>query len=133
MTGGKVIGFGQASDMTAFKPAPRVTSIVNNWGPYYFRRIAEMLNGKYKQADAWEGIGSGVVLIGQITEAVPPEVRAEAEALRDAIGAGTASPFTGPINRQDGTVWLAEGEVAPDADIMSMDFFVEGIEATLSQ
>ena len=33
-TGGAVIGFGQASDMSEFKPSPRVTAIVNNWGPY---------------------------------------------------------------------------------------------------
>jgi hypothetical protein len=30
-------------------------------------------------------------------------VKAEAEALRDAIAAGTYHPFTGPINKQDGS------------------------------
>ena len=32
-TGGKVIGFGQASDMTEYKPSPRVSSIIDNWAP----------------------------------------------------------------------------------------------------
>ncbi|MBL9049448.1 MAG: BMP family ABC transporter substrate-binding protein [Tabrizicola sp.] len=132
-TNGAVIGFGQASDMTDFKPSPRVSSIVDNWAPYYFRRVGELLNGTYQQEDAWEGIDSGVVLIGAITEAVPPEIRAEAEELRDAIGAGTFHPFTGPLNRQDGSPWLAAGETAPDADILGMNFYVEGITGEIPQ
>jgi simple sugar transport system substrate-binding protein len=132
-SGGSVIGFGQASDMTDFKPTPRVSSIINNWGPYYFRRVNELLNGTYEQADSLEGISSGVVLIGLISDEVPGVVKAEAEALRDAIAAGTYSPFTGPLNKQDGTPWLAEGEVAPDGDILGMDFLLEGIEGEIPQ
>ena len=48
-------------------------------------------------------------------------------ALRDAIAAGEYHPFTGPINKQDGTPWLAEGEVASDEDLLGMTFYVEGI------
>ena len=50
-----------------------------------------------------------------------------AEALRDALAAGTTSAFVGPINRQDGSPWLAKGEFAPDGDILGMNFLVEGI------
>jgi simple sugar transport system substrate-binding protein len=132
-SGGSVVGFGQASDMSDFKPSPRISAIINNWGPYYFRRVTELLNGTYAQADSLEGISSGVVLIGLISEEVPNIVKAEAEALRDAIAAGTYSPFTGPLNKQDGTPWLAEGEVAPDGDILGMDFFVEGIASEIPQ
>ncbi|MBL9046210.1 MAG: BMP family ABC transporter substrate-binding protein [Tabrizicola sp.] len=132
-TGGAVIGFGQASDMTEFKPSPRVSAIINNWGPYYFRRINELLKGTYEQADSWEGISSGVVLIGQISEEVPNAVKAEAEALRDALAAGTTSAFVGPINKQDGSPWLADGEFAPDGDILGMNFYVEGIEGEIPQ
>lgn len=132
-TGGAVIGFGQASDMTDFKPSPRVSSIINNWGPYYFRRISELLSGNYAQADSLEGISSGVVLIGLISDEVPTTVKAEAEALRDAIAAGTTGPFVGPINKQDGTPWLADGEFAPIGDVLGMNFYVEGIEGEIPQ
>ena len=47
--------------------------------------------------------------------------------MRDAIAAGTYHPFTGPINKQDGTPWLAEGVTAPDGDLLGMAFYVEGI------
>ncbi len=132
-TNGAVIGFGQASDMSDYAPSPRVTSIIDNWGPYYVKRVGALLDGTYEQADAWEGIAGGEVLIGDITDAVPAEVKAEAEALRDAIAAGTLHPFTGPINKQDGSVWLADGATAPDGDLLGMGFYVEGIVGDIPQ
>jgi len=122
-----IIGFGQASDMTAFGPSPRVSSIIDNWAPYYIKRVGALLDGSYAQADAWEGIAGGEVEIGEITDAVPAEVKAEAEAMRDAIAGGTYHPFTGPIMKQDGSAWLAEGVTATDADLLGMNFYVEGI------
>jgi simple sugar transport system substrate-binding protein len=132
-TEGKVIGFGQASDMAEYKDGPRVTSIIDNWGPYYIKRVGALLDGTYEQADAWEGIAGGEVLIGEITDKVPPEVKAEAEKLRDDIAAGTVHPFTGPINKQDGSAWLAEGATAPDGDLLGMNFYVEGIVGDIPQ
>lgn len=126
-----VIGFGQASDMSAYKPSPRVASIIDNWAPYYVKRVGALMDGSYAQADAWEGIAGGEVEIGEITEAVPADVKAEAEALRDAIAAGTYHPFTGPIKKQDGSDWLAEGATAPDGDLLGMAFYVEGIKGDI--
>ena len=130
---GGVIGFGQASDMAAFAPSPRVASIVDDWSPYYIKRVGELLDGTYAQTDSWGGMPEGEVVIGEITEAVPADVAAEAEAMIAAITAGEYHPFTGPINKQDGTPWLAEGEVASDGDLLSMDFYVEGITAEIPQ
>ena len=128
-----VIGFGQASDMAEYKPAPRVSAIIDNWAPYYVERVGALLDGSYAQKDTWAGIGGGEVQIGDITEAVPAEVKAEAEALRDAIGGGTYHPFTGPLNKQDGSAWLKDGEVADDGTLAGMNFFVEGITGDIPQ
>jgi simple sugar transport system substrate-binding protein len=122
-----IISFGQASDMIQFAPRPRVASIIDNWAPYYIRRVGEAMEGTWTQGDVWEGIDTGMVVIGEMTEAIPEEVRASAQAMIDAIGAGEYHPFTGPINRQDGTAWLAEGEIADDGTLAGMDFYVEGI------
>jgi basic membrane protein A and related proteins len=128
-----VIGFGQASDMAAYKDGPRVSSIIDNWAPYYVKRVGQLLDGTYAQTDSWEGIAAGEVEIGEITDKVPADVKAEALALRDAIAAGTYHPFTGPINKQDGTPWLAEGAVAADGEILGMNFYVEGITGDIPQ
>ncbi len=128
-----VIGFGQASDMAEYKPSPRVSSIIDNWAPYYIKRVGAVIDGTWAQADAWEGISGGEVEIGEITDAIPADVKAEALAMRDAIAAGTYHPFTGPINKQDGTAWLAEGQTAPDGDLLGMNFYVEGITGDIPQ
>jgi simple sugar transport system substrate-binding protein len=128
---GNVFTFGQASDMYEYAPSPRISSIIDNWAPYYIARIQAVMDGTWESANTWDGIGAGMVGIGEITDAVPADVKAEAEALRDAIAAGTYHPFTGPLNKQDGTPWLADGEIADDGALASMDFFVEGVTAEI--
>jgi basic membrane protein A and related proteins len=62
---------------------------------------------------------------------MPDDVAAEAQRVKDAISAGTLHGFTGPINKQDGTVFLAEGEVATREQLDTMMFYVEGITAPM--
>ncbi|MGB0439373.1 MAG: BMP family ABC transporter substrate-binding protein [Paracoccaceae bacterium] len=128
---GTVITFGQASDMGEYAPMPRVSSIIDDWGPYYVDRVQAVMDGTWESTDTWDGIGPGMVGIGEITDAVPADVKAEALAMKDAIAAGDYHPFTGPINKQDGSVWLAAGETAPDGDLLGMNFYVEGLTADI--
>ncbi|WP_420397015.1 BMP family ABC transporter substrate-binding protein [Nioella sp.] len=121
------IGFGQASDMYQFAPAPRVSAIIDDWAPYYIARTQAVMDGTWESTDTWDGIGPGMVGIGEMTDAIPEEVRASAQAMVEAIAAGEYHPFTGPLNRQDGSAWLAEGEVADDGTLAGMNFYVEGI------
>lgn len=122
-----IYSFGQASDMFQFAPAPRIASIIDNWAPYYVERVGAAIEGTWEQSDRWDGIAEGMVEIGEMTDAIPEEVRASAQEMIDAMAAGEYHPFTGPINRQDGTAWLADGEVADDGTLAGMDFYVEGI------
>ncbi len=124
---GNVVSFGQASDMAAFSPSPRVTSIIDNWAPYYIKRVGQVMDGTWASERSWGGLAQGVVQMGEITDAVPADVKAEAEALIAAISDGSVHPFTGPINKQDGSVWLADGVVATDEELSGLNFYVEGI------
>lgn len=126
-----ILTFGQASDMSAFAPAPRVSAIIDNWAPYYVERVGMMLDGTWKSEGSWKGIGDGEVKIGEITDAVPAEVKQEALDLAAKIGSGEYHPFTGPLKKQDGSEWLAEGQVADDATLSGLNFYVEGITAEL--
>ncbi|MGB0426954.1 MAG: BMP family ABC transporter substrate-binding protein, partial [Paracoccaceae bacterium] len=67
---GNVITFGQASDMAEFGPLPRVSSIIDDWGPYYVARTQAVLDGTWTSTDTWDGIGPGMVKIGEISSAV---------------------------------------------------------------
>ena len=124
---GNVVTFGQASDMSEYAPFPRVSSIIDNWAPYYIDRVQAVMDGTWESTDTWDGIAPGMVEIGEISDAVPADVKAEALALRDAIASGETHVFTGPINKQDGSAWLADGETADDGTLLGMNFYVEGI------
>ncbi len=130
---GDVITFGQASDMLDYAPKPRVSSIIDNWNQYYVDRVGAVIDGTWESTDTWDGIDSGMVEIGEITDAVPAEVKEAALALKDAIAAGETHPFTGPLKKQDGSDWLAEGEVADDGTLAGMNFYVEGLKGDIPQ
>ena len=130
---GNVITFGQASDMGEYAPMPRVSSIIDDWAPYYVARTQAVLDGSWESVDTWDGIGPGMVGIGEISDAVPADVKAEALAMRDAIANGTYHPFTGPIKKQDGSDWLGAEETSDDGTLLGMNFYVEGITAEVPQ
>ena len=130
---GNVVTFGQASDMAEFGPFPRVSSIIDDWAPYYIARTKAVMDGTWTSTDTWDGIGAGMVGIGEISSAVPAEIKASAEALRDSLADGSYHAFTGPVNKQDGSAWLAAGETADDGTLAGMNFYVEGIEGDIPQ
>ncbi|MFB1025315.1 MAG: BMP family ABC transporter substrate-binding protein, partial [Octadecabacter sp.] len=133
---GNVYTFGQASDMSEFGPMPRVSSIIDDWAPYYIARTQAVMDGTWESTSTWDGIGAGMVGIGEISDAIPAEVKASAEALVARLASGEYHAFTGPINKQDGSVWLAEGETASDYGddgLAGMAFYVEGLTAEIPQ
>ena len=122
-----IYAFGQASDMIAAGPNAQLTAIIDDWAPYYIARTQAVMDGTWESVDTWHGINEGMVAFAEFSEVIPAEVRAEAQAMREAIAAGEYHPFTGPINKQDGSAWLAEGEVADDGTLAGMSFYIEGL------
>lgn len=125
-----IMAFGQASDMYAFGEQTQLTSIIDDWGPYYVERVGAVLDGTWEQVDTWHGLDAGNVAMAPYWN-MPYEVAAKAKKTEQAITVGTLEPFTGPITKQDGTAWLAEGERADIGALLSMDFYVEGVDDQL--
>ena len=124
-----VHAFGQASDMTAWGPNAHLTSIIDEWGPYYVARVKAVADGTWTSTDTFDGVAEGMVEFAPFTN-MPDEVMWEAQDTILDLDAGAVHPFTGPINKQDGSPWLAEGETPPMfPDIITMDFYVEGIDS----
>ena len=126
-----IYAFGQASDQAAYGPNAQLTAIIDDWAPYYVRRVGDLMNGSWSSTDTWGGFDTGMVALAPYGKAVPDDVRAMAEEARKAITAGSLHAFTGPVNKQDGTPWLKAGETADDGTLLGMDFYVEGIEGSL--
>jgi len=126
---GNVITFGQASDMGEYAPMPRVSSIIDDWAPYYIARTQAVLDGTWESVDTWDGIGPGMVGIGEISDAVPADVFTTASAVW-AESIIKISP--GSVKEPDPacsivTFWLVF-ELNP-LTLLGMNFYVEGITA----
>ncbi|WP_442935570.1 BMP family ABC transporter substrate-binding protein [Nitratireductor sp. CH_MIT9313-5] len=122
--------FGQASDMLEFGPETQLTSIIDDWGPYYVERVKAVHEGTWEQKDVWAGLAEGHVVMAPYKN-MPDEVAAQAKEIEEKIRSGEFHPFTGPIKKQDGSDWLAEGEVADDGTLLGMNFYVEGVDDKL--
>jgi simple sugar transport system substrate-binding protein len=122
--------FGQASDMIKFGPETQLTSIVDDWGPYYIERVKAVIDGTWKQHDVWGGMKEGHVVMAPYAN-MPDDVKKLAEETEAKIKSGEFNPFTGPINKQDGSEWLKDGEVAEDSVLLGMNFYVQGVDDQL--
>ncbi len=127
-----IYAFGQASDMIEAGPDVQLTAIVDTWGAYYIKRVNEYLDGTWKSQISWDGLADGILTMAPYTN-MPDDVKAMAEDTEAKIRSGELKPFTGPINKQDGSVWLAEGESADDGVLSGLNFYVEGVEGDLPQ
>ena len=125
-------GFGQSSDMSHFAPKAILTSIEDNWGPYYVQEAKAVIDGSWKSHDTWGGIGSGMVKMGPYVN-MPDDVKTMAEATQAAIASGKLMPFKGPVYKQDGTLAVKDGEAMPDKEILGLNWYVKGIDDKVPQ
>lgn len=121
-----VKAIGQASDMHAFGPEAQLTSIIDNWAPYYVARVGAALDGSWESTDTWDGIQPGMAEMSPYIN-MPYEVAAAAKMLENNIRVGLVHPFSGPITDRDGKERVAEGETPDDGMLATMDFFIEGV------
>jgi len=121
-----VKAFGQASDMINFGPKAQLTSIVDNWAPYYVERVKAAMDGSWTSTDTWSGMKDGEVVMAPYTN-MPDDVKKLAEETEAKIKSGELNPFQGPIYNQAGDLVVKEGEALPDKDILSMNWYVKGI------
>jgi basic membrane protein A and related proteins len=122
------LAFGQDSDMIKFGPKTQLTSIIDNWAPYYEDRVKAELAGKWTSTDTWGGLKSKLVVMAPYTN-MPDDVKKTAEATEAAIVAGTLHPFKCPVIAQDGkSVECKNGKNLEDGQILGMNFYVKGVD-----
>lgn len=123
-----VLGFGQASNQYNFAPKAQLTATIDNWGPYYIRKVQAVIDGTWETGDYFGHMNEDAVQMAPFTN-MPADVAAEAQKIKDAISAGEYFAFTGPIKDNTGKLQLADGEVATDLQLNQMMYYVEGIDA----
>jgi simple sugar transport system substrate-binding protein len=126
-----VYAVGYASDMQHFGPKTVLTSIVNDWGPHYIKSAQAVMDHNWKSQDFWGGLAEDTLVLPLNKDILPAEVQSEASTLIASIKSGQFHPFTGPIKDQSGKERIASGATASNADLASMNYYVEGVKAEM--
>jgi simple sugar transport system substrate-binding protein len=123
--------FGESSDMIKFGPKVQLTSLVDNWGPYYIQRVTEELDGKWKSGDAYGGLKAKSFLMAPYAN-MPDDVKKLAMDTEAAITNATLQTFKCPVLGQDGKpIECKGGDHLADEQILGMNYYVKGIDDTL--
>jgi len=126
-----VYAFGWNSDMSKFAPKAQLTAAVNDWSGFYIDTVKAVMAGTWKPAQVRGGLKEGMVRMTVLNPAVPPDAAKAYEEKRKALTAGKISPFQGPIKDQSGAVRVAAGAELPEAKLLAIDFYVQGIDGTI--
>jgi simple sugar transport system substrate-binding protein len=106
-----------------------------NWGPGYVEIVKQVQAGKWQQQWTWVG-PNWKDINNRDTSAVgfafgPALSADDTKTLQTYVadlGSGKVNPFTGPLNYQDGSVYLKDGETATDDQIWYFTQLLEGME-----
>ena len=121
----QVISF---TDWLEAAPGAWLTAPTWNWGPYYIQTAKSVADGTCPTDEYYGNMKDGMVTLASFGESVDAETQSLIEEKKAATVAGEFGPFTGPINKQDGSAWLADGEKAELGFLLGeMTFFVEGV------
>lgn len=126
--GAKLIAY--HSDMARFAPTAQLAAVTHHWGGYYTAVAQRVLDGRWKPQPVWGGMKDGFVRLSALSPALPQDVREFVESRRRDLMAGKAHPFAGRIADQQGRVRQEAGTMS-DAQIATMDWFVEGVIGSL--
>jgi basic membrane protein A len=129
-----VYGVGYNADMSPLAPDAVLTSAIWNWGPYYIDIVESVINGTWEPEQYWGSWQDGVVDMAPVAGFVPDDIRAtiEEEVARFKSGEENIyTIFTGPIADQTGEIRVPEGQSMTDEELLSMDWFVEGVEGEI--
>ena len=123
------------SDMRGIGPDAQIVAVTHQWGGYYTSRVRAVLDGTWKSASVWGGVREGMVRVGDFGSKVPAAVQQEVLARQKDIGAGRVHPFHAgmvPVRDNLGRTVIASGQTLSDAQILAMDWLVEGVQGQVA-
>ena len=105
-----------------------------NWGPEYLKAATMVIEGKWAGFFSWVGPdwadlnNADTSMIGfEKGKGLSAEASAKVDEFVQAL-AGGLNLWTGPLNLQDGTAYLKDGEVATDQQVWYLPQLLEGME-----
>ncbi|MGE5571731.1 MAG: BMP family ABC transporter substrate-binding protein [Bacteroidota bacterium] len=124
-------GVGYNTDMRQFAPKAVLTAPIWTWGPYYVKTVKAVQDGTWKSEQYWGGMEEGVIDIGPYGPMVPEDVKKLVAQKKQEIIAGKLVVFAGPLKDNKGVLRVPAGKAMTDAEMLSFDWFVEGVDGTV--
>jgi simple sugar transport system substrate-binding protein len=121
------------SDMRKVAPDAQIIAVTHEWGAYYTARIKAVQQGQWQTGNVWGGVKEGMVRVGDFGPKVPKAVQAEVLAKQKDVASGKLHPFAGPINDNDGKLVVPAGQALSDAQILSMNYLVAGVQGKVAK
>ena len=121
------MAIGYHSDMRKFGPEAQLLSVTHHWGDYYVKRVRAVMDGSWRSSDTWGGVKEGMVRIEGFGPRLSSAVRQEILNRQSELAQGRLVIFKGPMHDDQGRLVLPAGQVMTDAQILSMNFKVQGV------
>jgi simple sugar transport system substrate-binding protein len=110
-----------------------------NWGPSYLEVARSVMDGSFAPTFQWLGPdwsdinNADTSAVGFVKgAALTEEESASLDEFIAGLGDGSINLWTGPLNYQDGTEFVAEGATATDLQIWYMSQLLQGVEGASS-
>ena len=124
------------SDMRRVGPDAQIVAVTHQWSNYYTERVRAVLGGTWKSGNVWGGVREGMIRVGDFGPRVPPAVQQEVLNAQKAIGTGKLQPFRAgraAVRDNEGHEVIAAGQALTDAQILQMNWLVEGVQGKLAR
>ena len=121
------------SDMRKVGPDAQIIAVTHQWGDYYTARVKAAMAGTWTSGSVWGGVKEGMIRVGDFGPKVPKKVQDEIASKQKAVGAGKLLPFAGPITDNEGKAVLPAGQSLSDAQILNMNYLVQGVVGRISR
>lgn len=133
-----VYGFGQSTDNHEFAPKAQLFASINNWGPYYVRRIEALRNGTWSTGEGpdhwagntWGGLDADMLVLSEFKN-MPADVKAAATAAAEGVRSGKINIFAGPLTKNTGEAVIPAGESLDDGALWGMNYYLEGVNGKI--
>ncbi|MDF2840790.1 MAG: med [Clostridia bacterium] len=120
-------------DLDTRESAPKayLTAPIWHWGKYYETEVQKIIAGNWKQENYYGNIKDGMIELAPLTANAPEGAQAAVEKAQAAIVDGSLNVFAGPIKDQTGAEKVAAGSAMTFEEMMSVDWFVQGVEGKI--
>jgi basic membrane protein A and related proteins len=119
------------SDMRSFAPKAVLTGQIADWGPYYVKEVKSVMQGNWKPSQYFGGLADGIVGLAPYGPMVTADVKKLVDRQKSIIAKDDGVVFTGPIKDQSGKIRVKAGQKLSDSEILSLNWFVNGVEGTI--